>query len=93
VRRRPQWMFGWSIYLLVMHFIDVYWMIVPEVNAGLPQLEVGVLGGFTGALTTLLCLFGMIALYLGVLFKQAEGVPLMAVRDPRLPEALAFHNV
>ena len=87
VRRWPLWMFGWSIYLLVMHYVDLYWVVMPEVA------KEGTTGGALGLVCTLLCLLGTVGLYLGGVLKVASGVALIPVRDPRLPESLAFENI
>ncbi|XZE52477.1 hypothetical protein SH139x_004172 [Planctomycetaceae bacterium SH139] len=87
VRRRPGLMFFWASYILVVHFIDIYWLIMPTLSPANP------LGGGVGIATTLLCLFGMSGLLIGVVLRAADNAPLIPVRDPRLNESLAFHNM
>ena len=83
VKRNPQQLPMWAAYLLVMCWIDLYWLIMPEVSPGTPALSLldltSLLGiaGFAG--------FGAI--------KLAGGYSLLAKRDPRLPESLHFHNI
>lgn len=86
MRRRPAVMFGWAAYLMVMHFIDMYWIVMPSVTES-PA------GGVSGLLVTLLCTFGMVGLYFGAVLRAGGDAPLIPVRDPRLGESLAFHNV
>ncbi|MFG0266472.1 MAG: hypothetical protein ACF8AM_15200 [Rhodopirellula sp. JB055] len=57
---------------------------MPEAGKGL--------GGATGILATLICVLGMVALMLGLMLKLAAGSRVVAVRDPRLGESLAFEN-
>ncbi len=87
VRRNPALVFGWSVYLLVMHFIDIYWIIMPEAESSV--------GGAMGIVTSLLLTAGMIGLYCGgvLWFTRTNNVKVLAVRDPRLPESLAFENI
>ncbi len=87
VRRRPTLVFAWAIYLLLMHFIDIYWSVMPEVGPSL--------GGAGGVLATLLLTSGMIGLYAGGIlwYTRVNQVRVLAVRDPRLPESLAFENI
>lgn len=87
VRRRPWAMAFWSAYLLVMHYVDVFWMIMPEARSGSGVEVTGV--GVGGAV---LCVVGMVALALGLVFKIAEHNKIVAVRDPRLGESIAFEN-
>jgi hypothetical protein len=87
VRRRPTLVFAWSIYLLVVHFFDLYWIVMPQAGP--------TLGGASGILVTLLLTLGMFALYIGGMlwFTRCKQVKILAVRDPRLPESLAFENI
>lgn len=92
VRRNPKLVFGWAVYLLFMHFIDVYWMIMPEVRQ-VAGSEPAFMGGVTGVLSSLLCLFGMLGLMTGLVLRVAQQTKIVAVRDPRLRESIAFENV
>lgn len=93
VRRRPSLMLGWAVYLLVMHFIDLYWIIMPQASHGVAD-GYGVFGGVLGVVVTLLCLAGTVGLYVGAVLRTAgDSTPLVPVRDPRLSESIAFHNV
>jgi len=87
VRRNPKLVFAWAVYLLTMHFFDVYWIVMPEAESST--------GGVMGIVISLLLMAGMIGLYLGGLlwFTRANNIRVIAVRDPRLPESLAFENI
>jgi hypothetical protein len=41
----------------------------------------------------LLCFIGMVSIFLAMLLLKASNVPLVATRDPRVPEALSYHNI
>lgn len=82
VKRHRAGLALWAAWLLVMHWLDLYWLVMPELTpAGLPlgPVELG-------------CLIGLGALYLAGLARRAGGCSLVPVRDPRLPESLAFQN-
>ena len=85
VRRRPQLVFFWAIYVLIVHFIDLYFIIMPEAGVGAGQ--------FMGVLSSLLCALGMVGLMLGLILMVAGKTKVLAVRDPRLPQSLAFENI
>ena len=85
VRRRPWLVASWAAYILVVHFIDLYWIIMPEAGSGA--------GSTAGVIASVLCLVGMLAMMLGGVFRLASSVRIMAVRDPRLGESLAFENI
>jgi len=85
VRRRPWAVALWSAYVLVWHYVDLYWTIMPEANLGT--------GGAVGILASILCVIGMVALMLGLIIKVGSFYRLIPVRDPRLGESLAFENL
>jgi hypothetical protein len=87
VRRRPGLMCFWGCYVLVMHFVDMYWIVMPTIA---PE-TVG--GGVAGVLTSLLCLAGMLGLFIGWVLRTGETAPLIPIRDPRLQESLSFHQI
>ena len=84
VRRRPWAVAAWGGYILILHYADVYWTIVPEAQIGF--------GGPIGAIASLLSAAGMIFLLGGLLLRLADQSRLVPVRDPRLDESLAFEN-
>lgn len=88
LRRKPSWVFGWSLYIVALHFLDLFWAIMPEA-----ERSTGPLAGGVGILAVLLCWIGMTGLSLGAVFKMSAGVPLIPARDPRLAESIAFENV
>ncbi len=90
VRRNPKLVFGWGLYLLVMHYIDVYWMIMPEARVG---GQAATPGGVFGVFASVLCVGGMLALLSGLVLRVAEQAKVVAVRDPRLGESIAFENI
>ena len=88
IRRRPPLMAFWSAYLLIMHAVDIYWMIMPEAKTG---ADVGV--NLFGAIGAAICIAGMAALSVGCVLTIAQHVPVTPVRDPRFRESLAFENM
>ena len=91
VRRRPALVAFWAAYVLFMHFVDVFWMIMPEAHVvgefSAPALSVG------GILAGVMCTAGMLALMIGLVLRVAQGAKVVAVRDPRLAESMAFENI
>ncbi len=70
-----------SVLVLVMQYADLYWLIYPNFFDGVPQFsfwEVGIFLGFTG-------------LFLMCLIKFFTKNNMVAVKDPRMHEALAHH--
>lgn len=81
-KRRPAVLAGWAAWLLVMHWLDVHYLIMPNVEiTGLPVGPID-----------LFCLAGLGLLYLAGFLLWAGNRPLTPVRDPRLGESLGFEN-
>ena len=91
-KRRRGVLAAWAVYLLVFHFVDLYWNIMPELVNGLPGGDPSAVGAAFGLIdiTAWLAVGGIFAF--GFL-KTLDGKPVLAIGDPRLPESLAFENV
>lgn len=93
VRRRPYMMCFWGVWILVMHYVDLFWLIMPEAGTVKTEAVFSPTDGGMGLVTCLLCLAGMVSLYLGMVFWRGADAPALPVGDPRLPESLSFENV
>lgn len=88
VKRNKPLLAFWCVFVLVMHWIDLYWLIMPNYTHRF--LESETVTGF--GLIDISCAIGLIGLGIASFAWVASGRSLVAVRDPRLPEALAFKN-
>jgi hypothetical protein len=75
-----------AAWLLVMHWVDLYWLAAPEFRGGQP-------GVVPWAVSDVLCLAGMGSIFVGAGLLRARGLSLVPKHDPRLVESLAFENV
>jgi len=82
-KRRPLLLVLGSLWMLAMHYLDLYWMVMPAFHGPLR-------GGF---FLDAAFLFGMVALSLGVVGWLTRRAALIPARDPRLNESLSFENV
>lgn len=73
-------MMFWAIWLLVVHYLDLYWIVVPESHAGLT-----VSGVEMGAAVGVVSVYALAAIWFGSCFN------LFAVGDPRMSESLTRH--
>jgi len=82
-KRNPAALAAGAAWMLMMHLVDVYWIVIPSVpgRAAAP----GILDG-----AALLAVGGAFLAFFGWLLRRH---PLVPVGDPRLPESLAFENV
>ncbi len=73
-----------AIFILVMHWVDHYWIIMPQMD---PHHNTFTLSG-TGILQGLAGMVGMIAVYIALFCLITRNRPLVPLKDPRLGEAL-----
>ena len=67
--------------------MDMMWIVMPNYSNA-----TGTLDQFPFRPSDLLCPVGLAALLAAAFVRNAERVPLVAVGEPRLGEALAFKN-
>ncbi|HPC83765.1 MAG TPA: hypothetical protein P5234_10380 [Thermoanaerobaculaceae bacterium] len=81
-KRAPRALGVAAVWMLLMHWVDLYWLVVPEVSPdnAVPQLVD----------VTVLVAVAALGTALGVLALRKHS--LVAERDPRLAESLAFEN-
>jgi len=82
-KRRPVTLVGAAIWLLVMHFIDLHWLVMPNLHHHGPHF--GLLD-----VTTFVGIGGFFVAVLGLRMRRHALLP---VRDPRLAESLQFENI
>jgi hypothetical protein len=81
-KRRKGWLAFWAGWILVFHWVDVSWLVMPSLGrAGLPIGPID------------LCLLASLGcLYLAGVLRAAADRSLVPLGDPRLAESLAFEN-
>lgn len=72
-----------SCWMLVMHFIDLYWLIMPT------RYEDGTHFSFIDVL----CLFGIGGLFIALFATLTRRKAVVPIQDPRLPESLTYENI
>jgi hypothetical protein len=80
-RRRPVLLI-WAIWILVMHWIDLYWIVMPEWRPAGPTLD----------WLDLLTFVGIGGIFIAGIGRLASSHSLVPIRDPRIDESLAFEN-
>lgn len=89
-RKRPALLF-WAIWLLVFHYLDMVWLVKPELSfingvAAVSEYKLNL------GLLDLFCLLGIGGVFVAAWVKMAGSAALRPLRDPRLGDALAFEN-
>ncbi len=66
--------------MVVMHVVDIYWVVMPNLGAFAPNpVDFG-------------CLVGIFGVYFAFVLRSMEGFPLVPIGDPRLSRALEYEN-
>lgn len=81
VKRNKRTLGFWAVWILAVHYVDLFWLIYPN---GTPEVPFGAID--------VLCLVGVLGLFVGVSAWRAQRVPLIPTGDPRLKDSLAFEN-
>jgi hypothetical protein len=82
MKRNPVTLSLGALWVLFIHYMDLYFVVMPVLHKKGPAF---------GAVD-LLCLVGVLGLFLGAFAYVAGRSELVPVKDPRLPESLAFVN-
>jgi hypothetical protein len=81
-KRRPRLLVTAAAWMLVMHWVDIYWLVAPAGSPANPLPH----------LIDLTLLLGLGSLFLAGAAFAVRGRSLVPERDPRLEESLAFEN-
>ncbi|HUJ62846.1 MAG TPA: hypothetical protein VLX92_30295, partial [Kofleriaceae bacterium] len=81
LKHRAGYVAGIAIVILVAHYLDMWWLVVPRVSSSpIPSLTDLASICAVGGLTTAACAWRM------------RGVPLLPIGDPYLPDGLAYET-
>ncbi|MEM7248630.1 MAG: quinol:cytochrome C oxidoreductase [Acidobacteriota bacterium] len=73
-----------AIWLLVVHYVDLYWLIMPNLYVDHWPMKQGIVD--------LLCFLAAGAAFTALFLRVLTRHALIPLRDPRLQESLAFEN-
>ena len=76
-----------AVWLAAVHYLDIYWQVMPNI-----MQDEETAAALRPALLDLTCLIGVGCVFLGLFFQKMTQAPIVPVKDPRLPESLAFEN-
>jgi hypothetical protein len=88
-KRRVALLMPWGIWILVMHWLDLYWLAMPEYGWGVEGAAEGVVGFSFLDLTVFIGLGG---LFVAGTIQWLREYSLVPERDPRIQESLFFEN-
>lgn len=82
-KRRKAWLVAAGVWVLALHWFDIYWLVMPSVSAGRIGLH----------WMDLACFVGVGGLCVAAAVHALRAHSLVPERDPRLQESLTFENV
>lgn len=80
IKRSPGVLFYPAVWLLAMHYLDLYWLVMPEVGSATPHP------------VDVLVLLGLGGVWVAGFAHLASRYPLACQKDPRVVESLTFEN-
>lgn len=83
VKRSPTALAVAAAWLLAMHLLDLYWLVMPNLHPA----------GVAPSLLDATALIGSCGLFMAAFGRALKRQALVPLRDPRLPESLTFENV
>lgn len=97
VKRNRMLLAFWAVWMLVMHWVDLYWIVTPAITEGTMVVNNETVAAPTAPfgphlLFDLLCMVGMFGAIATAVFWRARNVALVPLKDPRLNESLKFEN-
>ncbi len=81
VRRTRGLMACWAVFILFAHWLDMTFLIMPSENVSV---------SFMLLLSHLVCWLGMVSLFVALFLLRVGETPMVAAKDPWLPDALAY---
>jgi hypothetical protein len=81
-KRHPGALKYLALWLLLMHWMDIYWLAMPSLHKE----------GFRLSWLDLTTFVGIGGVYLGLVWKRLCSEPLLPVNDPKLTDSLEFVN-
>ena len=93
-KRRPNLIWFGAIWMLVMHFVDLYYVVAPDTHSFVHHGNQAdhMRPGWQSLLTDVPLTLGMLGLYGSLVVRELGRNALVPERDPRLNESLAFEN-
>lgn len=82
-RRNPSWLACWASLLIFVHWLDMTYLIMPNVSHISLAFALAHLSGWVG----------MVAIFLALFLWRVGETPVVPVKDPWLPDSLAYHNL
>jgi hypothetical protein len=88
MKRNYRVLMSWAAWVLVFHWLDMFWLVMPEMDFD-PATNIG---RVHFGVVEILCFIGIGGVFLATFMKLLEKNALRPIKDPRLIESLAFQQ-
>lgn len=82
IKRNTTTLFIAAVWMLFIHYVDMYFIVMPQFSPA-----------FDFSIVDVLALVGIVSLFFAVFSYRLVRSHLVPIKDPRLPESLAFQNI
>jgi hypothetical protein len=82
VKRNKKALAFWAVWMLVVEYLDLFWLVHPDGSPEVPFTAMHVLA-----------VVGMLGVFVGFVARKARGHNLVPTKDPKLGDSLAFENI
>ena len=82
-KRKPQFVALLAVWILFMHYLDMYWIVMPRLHVH----------GMTPSWIDLVTVVGIGGLFISFYIRRLAANALVPAGDPRLPESLALEHL
>jgi hypothetical protein len=83
VKRNRAGLAFFAVWILVVHYLDMFWLVKPAMHTH--HIPFGIVD--------IACLIGVLGVFIASVAYNAQKVPLVPLKDPRLKRSLAFENI
>ncbi len=82
IRRNKSVLAGWAVFILFVHWLDMTFLVMPNVGHASAAMLFG----------HFVCWLGMVSIFVALFLFRVGETPMVAVRDPWMPDALAYQQ-
>lgn len=91
VKRSAAGLTFWAVWVLVFCWVNIYWLIMPQFDFDSDPGKFNYARFHLGPID-LACFLGIGGIFVAFVVRKAAHDSIRAMRDPRLPDSLAFEN-
>ncbi|GMV26493.1 MAG: membrane protein [Phycisphaerae bacterium] len=91
LKKRPVPLIIMSLWAILMHLVDIFWIVRPMVYSGQPGHTTDTIG-LGGLWVDVVAIGGVVAVFAALVIRKVASGPLVAVNDPYMNQSLEHKN-